>query len=326
MITESLSQLRWLAALVLAGTVFFVVLAMGAWSRYYKLRQAALRRGYQVGSEWPTREAVEHRRSFFRDWGDRYDLSNAARPIQDQLIQANLKIKPSEYMALRVLSAIVLFLASWFIVKVSVWLALVLALLLPIYAPRLFLRSRRHHYVQAFNAQLAETAATLSSAVKAGLSIPQAFEQVGRKLPPPAGLEFRQLAREVNLLGVRLDIALHNMLARVPSDDLGVMITIIQVQHQAGGNLVAALSELSDTMRERLRLFNEIRTMTAEVRYSAYMIIALPIVILLFMRNAMPQLIEQIFIHPLGWAALAIFAGMQAVGYVLVRHIADIKV
>jgi tight adherence protein B len=121
-------------------------------------------------------------------------------------------------------------------------------------------------------------------------------------------------------------LAAENMMDRLPSEELRVLMTAILVQRRVGGNLAKALSETSHTIAERQKLNDEIRTMTAEARYSSYIIPLLPIAILLLMRNTMPEFVEPLFNNPIGWIILAVFGGMQILAFVIIQRLSDIRV
>lgn len=323
---SDLQLLRLGTSLAVGIAVLLGILGLYAWFRYREQLRRTVERSQQVGADPIALEALRRRRSLFLQWSDRYDQTRHARRVREQLVRADIKITPAEYQATRLFLAIAVFWINLFFVRINNLIAIPVAILAAVAIPRWFLNARRGRYITIFDTQLIEAAAAMSSAVRAGLSIPQAIALMARKLPAPAREEFNQLSREINLLGVSVEAALYNMLDRLPSDDLSVMVTTILIQRQAGGDLVRALSQLSDTMRDRRRLHDEVHTMTAEARFSSYVIMAMPVIILLFMRNTMPEMVEQLFEHPIGWTALAIFAGLQVVGFVLVRRIADIKV
>lgn len=321
-----LSQLRLALSLICGITTLTAVLAVVTWYRYQKAIQEAIKRSQEVGVDATILQARQRQRSIFLRLSDWYDQTEGAQKIRRQLDEANYAIKPSEYMALRIILALVIFYINYIFIDINTFLAAAIALLVATYIPPLYLRSQRKRYLNTFNQQLIEATASMASAVRAGLSVPQAIEQVSRKLPPPAGTEFRQLSREVNLLGVSVESSLRNTLRRLPSEDLSVVVATLVIQRQAGGNLVKALTQLSDIMRERNELRKEIDTMTAEVRYSAYIITIMPVVVVIFLRNMVPELVEPLFTHPVGWVVLTMFAAAQFTAFILIRRVANIKV
>ena len=155
---------------------------------------------------------------------------------------------------------------------------------------------------------------------------------VVRETQPPISTEFNRVIREVNL-GLPFEQALNNMVRRVRSDDLELMTTAINIQHQVGGNLAEILDSIAFTIRERVRIKGEIRVLTAQQRMSGYVVAGLPIglvVILIDHRaevhgadvRARPAVVGL----PLGVILLAIGAFMMLIGFLVIRRIVDIEV
>ena len=133
----------------------------------------------------------------------------------------------------------------------------------------------------------------------AGSSFLQAIEIVVRESRPPISTEFARVIREVNL-GLPFEQALENMVRRVRSDDLELMATAISIQHQVGGNLAEILDSIAYTIRERVRIKGEIRTLTAQQRLSGYVVGFLPIGLAGFLFVAAPGFMEPMFAKPAG--------------------------
>lgn len=317
-------NIRLLISIIGAVTVFIFFWAIFYWLVYNKDRQAQVERATLVGQEI---QGVTSRRSFLARLADEYDRSDRSEKVRQALSQADFtQIKPSVYIAACIFIGLVIFYLLLIFVQVNFLFALIVAIIVPVLAPRLFLASRRHHYLKSFNKQLVEVAYLLASSLRAGQSLPQAINNVAYKVPPPAGSEFKKVSQELNLGKIPFEKAMQDMLRRVPSEELKIMVMAILIQKQAGGNLVKALSELSNTMAERQRVANEIRTMTAEVRFAVNIIIFLPVVVLVFMRTALPGFIDALFTEPMGYVILVIFAAVQVVAYVIIQRIANIKV
>jgi tight adherence protein B len=116
----------------------------------------------------------------------------------------------------------------------------------------------------------------LTGAVRAGYSLPQAIEVVSKELKAPASEEFRRVRHEIGL-GLSLSQALTNLVARMENDDLYLAVTAININSQVGGNIVTMLEAVTDTIRERVRLFAEVRVLTAQQRFGSYILTFLPI-------------------------------------------------
>jgi len=262
-----------------------------------------------------------------RDFG-----ANLAR----ELARADLRLKPSEYLFIMVGSTIgvpvAMFIFSFFLPALGSPLALLIGALIGFLLPRFWLNRRKGGRLNAFNKQLPDTITLIANALRAGSSFLQAIELVVRESRPPISTEFGRVIREVNL-GLPFDHAIENMVRRVRSDDLELMATAISIQHQVGGNLAEILDSISYTIRERIRIKGEIRTLTAQQRLSGYVVGFLPIGLAGFLFVAAPGFMDPMFLNPpavLGLPAgvvILIFGGfMMFIGFMFIRKIVDIEV
>ena len=198
--------------------------------------------------------------------------------------------------------------------------------------PRFWPNRRKNGRLNAFNKQLPDTITLIANALRAGSSFLQAIELVVRESRPPISTEFARVIREVNL-GLPFEQALENMVRRVRSDDLELMATAISIQHQVGGNLAEILDSIAYTIRERVRIKGEIRTLTAQQRLSGYVVGFLPIGLAGFLFVAAPGFMDPMFANPPGILGLPagvvilLFGGfMMFIGFMLIRRIVDIEV
>jgi tight adherence protein B len=198
--------------------------------------------------------------------------------------------------------------------------------------PRFWLGRRRSGRLNAFNKQLPDTITLIANALRAGSSFLQAIEMVVREAQPPITTEFSRVVREVNL-GLAFDAALENMVRRVRSDDLELMTTAITIQHQVGGNLAEILDSIAFTIRERVRIKGEIKTLTSQQRMSGYVVAALPIGLIAFLMVIAPGFMQPMFQKPpeiaglpAGVIILAVAGFSMFIGFMAIRRIVDIEV
>ena len=191
---------------------------------------------------------------------------------------------------------------------------------------------RQNKRLQAFNDALADTVTLIANSLRAGSSFLQSLEMVTREAQPPISTEFARVVREVSI-GLPLEQALNNLTGRVKSSDLDLMATAIAIQYQVGGNLAEILDTIAETIRERVRIKGEIRTLTAQQRLSGYIVGFLPIGLLLFLMVAAPKFINPMFqippgIYgvPLGVVLLGIAGIMMGIGFLIIRRIVNIEV
>jgi tight adherence protein B len=256
--------------------------------------------------------------------------------LSRELARADLRLKPSEYLFIWAGSTlglpVLMFMLSFFLPALGSPLALLIGAFIGFLLPRFWLNRRKNGRLNAFNKQLPDTITLIANALRAGSSFLQAIELVVRESRPPISTEFSRVIREVNL-GLPFDQALENMVRRVRSDDLELMATAISIQHQVGGNLAEILDSISYTIRERIRIKGEIRTLTAQQRLSGYVVGFLPIALAGFLFVAAPGFMDPMFANPPAIAGLPagviilVFGGfMMFIGFMLIRRIVDIEV
>lgn len=255
---------------------------------------------------------------------DKMDELSWSKKIEPQLRRASIRLRPSEYGALLLVAAFVVYALFHYGMDAPLWINLLAATWLPPLGSKLFLKSRRFLYVQRIDKQLSEACRLLSSAARAGLSIPQGLELVVKELPSPIQDELGFVVKELQL-GKDLELALRDLLERVNSRDLQVFVNALIIQKRAGGDVAKVLSQMASTMEERKIIHKTVDATVAQARYSAYL---LPLVSLLivFMLSRMMENFFEVFTHPIGFLILAIFVILQAVGFLLVRKIANIRV
>jgi tight adherence protein B len=192
-------------------------------------------------------------------------------------------------------------------------------------ASGIFLRFRQTRRTRAFENQLGDTIILLSNALKAGLSFAQAMSTVAKNASPPISEEFARATREI-ALGIPVDDALQHMVQRNKSEDFDLMVTAVQIQRVVGGNLAEILDTIAYTIRERVRIHGEIRTITAQARMSGMIITLLPVGLALFLFFVEPSYFAPMIKQTLGWVMLGVAALSILVGTAIIQKIVRIQV
>jgi len=259
--------------------------------------------------------------------GDAVERALASRgmgsEMATQLARADLKITVGEFMAATVILVIAAGGVAYFLKKDMVVTAG--ACLLGFFAPRFYVGLLRGRRMKAFSDQLGDTINLMVNGIRAGYSILQAMESVSQEMGPPIATEFGRVVQEVQF-GLTLEHALSNMLRRVPSDDLDMLITAINVQREVGGNLAEVLDSISYTIRERLRIKGEIRSKTGQSRISGYMVGMVPIVLAVFIYLINPDYMGQMVTHPCGYVMLGTAVLGIVLGFVVMNKVMQIDV
>ena len=248
-----------------------------------------------------------------------------AKRVATDLARANLKLTVVEYMLLSTAIIAVGIVAGAVVVR-TVWIiGAVAGGILGFLLPRMFLGLRQTRRLNAFNDQLGDTITLLANSLRSGYSLLQSMEMVARELPAPMSEEFARVTREIGL-GLSNEEALNNLYRRIQSDDLDMMITAINIHHEVGGNLSEILDTIGHTIRERVRIKGEIRTLTAMARYSGYLVSVLPIAVagLLFVMSA--DYMSGLWQDPCG-VQMMIGSGIgMLTGWIIIRRVVNIEI
>jgi tight adherence protein B len=270
----------------------------------------------QVASQQVTRMLVE-----------RVEASISGRTfvaaLKTELAQANLKLRVAEFLIIQVTTAITLG-AFAFLISREVLVALAFATF-GWFLPRLWVGRRRSARLKAFDDQLADTIALMSNSLRSGLSLVQSMDMISREAEAPIAEEFQRVVREIGL-GVGPQEALQNLARRVRSDDLELLVTAILVQFEIGGNLSRILDSIATTIRERVKLHGEIRTMSAQGRMSGYILSGMPAAISGLLMLIAPSYLGALF-TPGPWLVLPGIAMVGiVVGSLVIRKLVAIDV
>ncbi len=244
--------------------------------------------------------------------------------LSTQLARADLKLTVGEFLVLQLLAAVAAGAASYLLSGTIV--IGILAVVLGWFVPRWFVSYRQGARMRAFNDQLGDALNLMVNGLRSGYSVLQAMEAVSREMAPPIATEFSRVVQEVQI-GLPLDQALANMLRRMKSDDLDLVVTAINVQREVGGNLAEILDVISFTIRERVRIKGEIRTLTAQGRYSGYVISLLPIGLALVLFCVNKPYVSRLFTSGwCGWAMVVCGLLMIGTGFIAIQRIVAIEV
>lgn len=262
------------------------------------------------------------------DWLNvRLERSQWGGGIARELARADLKLKSGEYLALMIILGFGVGFISWYVMGRSIIFGAI-GVLPGMMLPRMYVRRMQGQRLQRFNYQLADMLNLVVNGLRAGYSTMQALEAVSRELPPPISDEFRRVVQEMQI-GLPMEKTLDNLLRRIPSDDLDLVIAAINVQREVGGNLAEILDVISHTIRERVRIKGEIRVLTTQVMYSGRFLALMPVIILVALFLLNKSYMMQFF-NPetriVGIPMLIVGGLMIVAGYFVMNKIATIDV
>lgn len=240
-----------------------------------------------------------------------------------RLNSANWQISVTEYHLLRFAISVVFFVIGFFVAR-NVIAALALAIITFMIPGFLLFRSVQRRQ-NKFQDQMIDSLTLIQGAVRAGASFLQSLDVVVDEMAAPTSEEFRRVRREVEL-GLPLSQALTNLANRMESDDLYLVVSAVTINMQIGGNLTLILESVTETIRNRIYLFGEIRALTSYARYTSYLLTLLPFLTALVLILLSPTYFEQLMAPGLTRYILIYAVISLILGNILLRQVSKISV
>ncbi|WP_030666631.1 type II secretion system F family protein [Streptomyces cellulosae] len=313
-------DLKNLVTLTIGVTLLTCVLAVIGVHTYAKgkAQRAALVERLSSAGQIP----VTGRRRRFRNLDRRLRRTKLGRKLELRLAATGLDITPGEFFA-AMLAAVA---GLWLIGQATLAPFFgPLAGLLGVWAALQFLSWQRQKRIEKFINQLPEMARLLANATQAGLALRTAIGMAAEELEAPAGEELAQVANQLGM-GATMDDALGEMADRLPSRELVVLVTTLVLSNRAGGQVVSALRNLTETLEERKETRREVRTQLSQVNMTSYAVPVLGVGSLFLMNGVKDGALDRMTGSPVGQAAVIIAFGLYAVGFVLIRRLSRIDV
>ena len=245
---------------------------------------------------------------------------NFAKKWRVQLARADLKLTVAEYFSLHIISGLGVFLVSWFIIFGNP-IAGAAAGIAGLFIPRFYVARKQGQRLKAFENQLPDNRAVVN-ALPSAIRCCRRWKRLPAKLP--TSTEFRRVVQEVQL-GVPMDAALEHLLNRMPSEDMDLVNTAVNIQREVGGNLAEILEAIAHTIRERIKLKGEIRVLTSQGRITGWLISLLPIILTVFLMIVSPGYMGGLVEYRMcGWPLLVICLGLIGTGAAIIHKIVSI--
>jgi tight adherence protein B len=277
------------------------------------------RRGVQSQPELLRRE----QRGSFAFLGDLVTWVGVLRRLQEIIRQANLKYRAADVLGISLALAAVTFVILT-LFGGMLFLRLLIAFVAGI-VPLVYILRVRNQRLRKFEEQLPDAIDLFTRTMRAGHNIHSGLETIANETSDPVRMEFKKLMEELGL-GSQVEPALHELGKRVPLIDLKFFITSLILQRQTGANMVAVLEGLSTLVRERLNMAAKMKAHTAQQRFSAGLLCALPFVVGLGFWILKPEYIRLLWTDPVGSKFLTYAICSEIVGILIIRKIANIKV
>jgi tight adherence protein B len=244
------------------------------------------------------------------------------KKLGNDLSMSGILIRPSEFLlfwlVLTVVPSTLLFMLGANIIFV------IIVLVFGLLAPPLYVNKKRAKRVELFEQQLIDAISIMSSCLKAGLTFQQALVSISTEMPNPISEEFGRVVKELKL-GSSIETALTRLSDKIGSQNFMMIVSAILIQRQTGGNLSEILTNISGTIKERFKIKNEIKVLTATARTSGLVVGLMPVVIILVFMLFNPDYVTIFFESNLGIAMVIVAMVLELIGYLLIRKIVNIK-
>ncbi|QJT03780.1 hypothetical protein G9272_28745 [Streptomyces asoensis] len=313
-------ELETLITLTTGGTLLTCALAVAGLHAYARGRdrRAELVERLSYTGQLPG----TGRRRRFRTLDRRLRRTTTGRRLELKLAATGLDVTPGEFFV-HMLAAVA---GLWLIGQATLAPFFgPIAGLLGVWAAWQFLNWQRQKRIERFINQLPELARILANATHAGLALRTAIGMAAEELEAPAGEELAKVANQL-AVGHSMDDALGELADRLPSRELVVLVTTLVLSNRAGGQVVGALRNLTETLEERKETRREVRTQLSQVNMTSYAVPALGVGALFLMNSVEDGTLDRMTGSAVGQACVIIAFGLYAVGFVLIRRMSRIDV
>lgn len=240
-----------------------------------------------------------------------------------KLVQAAVLMKPEEFLGVSIICALMISLLVYLYTKSIVML--IIFLIIGFFIPELVLERKKSVRLSKLNSQLPEALNIIANGVRAGFSFTQALGTVTKEISGPISYEFNKVLRD-NILGKPLEESLTNMSERVGDEDLDMAVTALIIQRQVGGNLAEVLDSISSTIRERVKLKRNVKTLTAQGRVSAVIVSILPFAMAAALSVLSPGYLNVLFTSFIGKIMVVFGITFEIIGIFILIKLVDVKV
>lgn len=176
-----------------------------------------------------------------------------------------------------------------------------------------------------FEEQLPEALDIMRRMLQAGQPVTQAFNEVGNEMPDPIGTEFKNTFNLLNF-GYDMRMAIMQMAERTPTVSMLAFSSAVLLQKETGGNLSENLEKVSRVLRSRFKLQRKIKTLSAESRLSAWILVLSPFILFVFLTFINPTYVEPLYTDPRGMTLVSGGIVSLFIGSIWIRKIINFEV
>ena len=324
---DSQTILLFVTIFIFVAAVVLMVFLAWRESRFTEKRTVKKRLLYiSAGGKHGQEKLQKYRQSILKDVGtfERFILSMPRLSKLDSLlVKVNLPINATLFILGCVLLGIIGFLVGLRYLPMTG--AAILLGIVFLVLPFLLLKIGEQHYYDKFNLQLPEAMDLLARAMRSGHALTSGLEMISDEMDAPLSEEFGASVDEIKL-GLTVKEAMDNLCIRVPLSDLRFFAVAVLIQRETGGNLAEILDNISRLIRERIQFKQLVKTLTAEGRISAVILIFLPILLFVYLYTTNYDYVSLLWTDETGRYMLFGAAILQIVGAYVIKRIVDIDI
>ena len=256
-------------------------------------------------------------------WGKQLARSDRGQEISRSLALASLKLRPLEWILINIGVTVVV--GALLLLRFGSPVMFLVGAVVGYFGCGFFLKFRANKRSKAFDSQLSPTMLAISNGLKAGYTFGQAIDLVSKSADQPMAEELSRVVRETQL-GRPMIEAMTKMVDRNNSEEMRLLLAAIQIQSQTGANLAKIIDKIENTVRERIRIKGDIKTLTGQARASGWILIILPFALAGILSAIAPAYFTPMFSHLIGQILLGVGGFMLLCGYAVIRKIVNVKV
>lgn len=248
--------------------------------------------------------------------------------IVEMLGKMFIDTTPNKVLLYMILAAVVPFTLCFLIMLPKVIPGIVLGLIFGtvcFFLPKPVINLMYRKRIEKFNLQMVDGLNLMANAMRSGLSVPQALGIVVEQMPKPICEEFGLVLSE-NKVGVTLEDAFENMGKRVVCEDVEMFVTSVNILKETGGNLAETFDTIVFTIRERIKVDNKIKALTAQGFYQGMMLLSVPPLLLAYFGFSEPGFLDPLIETPIGWIILGVSAILEVIAYFVIMKVIKVDV
>ena len=235
--------------------------------------------------------------------------------IEKNITRSGLELKFQEYIYSIIGSIFVIFTIGLVVFHGRI-LPSILISMFGFFLPNFYLKRKYKNRLKKFNNQLVDTLRTLTSSLRGGLSLEQSIHNLAESAPSPTKEEFQKVSTDLSY-GKGFEESMKGLQKRINDSDMDLILTVILIQKDIGGDLTKSLDTIADTIEERIKLKNDLKALTANGKLSALIVGNVPVVMFAALNLVDPTYFGSFFKHPLGMILFGLALFLDVIGVLL---------